>query len=64
MLVTKYIKKVINAEILQRLKAIIRDLCAKWGCDVVEFNRESDHIRLLFDYYPQMQRAQIYQQFY
>ncbi len=27
----------------------------KWGCEVIEFNGETDHVHLLFKYYPQMQ---------
>lgn len=45
----------INGPILNRCGEIIETLCQKWGCEVVEFNGESDHIHLLFSYYPQMQ---------
>lgn len=54
-LVTKSKKKVIDAEILQTLEEIIKDLCERWGCNVIEFNGEADYIHLLFGYYPQMQ---------
>jgi putative transposase len=52
---TKYRRKVIDAEILGRIEEITRKLCERWGCSVVEFNGETDHIHLLFKYYPQMQ---------
>ncbi len=31
---------------LKRLGEVFEALCAKWGCEVVEFNGESDHIHL------------------
>ena len=40
---------------LIRLSEIFEELCLKWGCEIVEFNGESDHVHLLFSFYPQMQ---------
>ena len=40
---------------LNRLREIFEVLCQKWGCEVVEFNGEADHVHLLFAYYPQIQ---------
>ena len=40
---------------LKRLSEIVYDLASKWGVVVLEFNGESDHIHLLFEFYPQMQ---------
>lgn len=40
---------------LKRLGEVCETLCQKWGCQVVEFNKEADHIHLLFAYYPQIQ---------
>jgi len=37
------------------LKEICFKLCKKWGCELVEVNGESDHLHLLFGFYPQMQ---------
>ncbi len=54
-LTTKYRRKVINAAMLIRLGEIFDGLCQKWGCEVVEFNGEQDHVHLLFGYYPQLQ---------
>jgi putative transposase len=53
--VTKYRKKVINKEILDRLEQIFRDTCFKWESSVVEFNGEEDHVHLLIDYNPKVQ---------
>lgn len=58
-LVTKYSKKVINAEMLARLEQICRDTCMKWEAQVIEFNGEADHIRLLIDYSPKVQVSKL-----
>ncbi|MEB3192796.1 MAG: IS200/IS605 family transposase [Snowella sp.] len=54
-LTTKYRRKVLTAVMLTRLTDILRDLCEKWNCKMIEFNGESDHIHLLFQYLPQME---------
>ena len=54
-LTTKYRKKILTLEMIQRLTDLVRELCDKWDCKVVEFNGEEDHVHLLFQYYPQMQ---------
>jgi putative transposase len=54
-LTTKYRRKIITAPMLIRLSEIFEELCLKWGCEIVEFNGESDHVHLLFSFYPQMQ---------
>lgn len=48
-LVTKYRKKVINADIFKRPEEISRDLCQKWDCELREFNGEIDRIHLPVD---------------
>lgn len=54
-LVTKYRRKVITAEILQRLEEIFHATCLKWESRLVEFNGEPDHVHLLLDYNPKVQ---------
>lgn len=54
-LVTKYRRKVINAEMLNRLQGIIADTCQKWDCTLREFNGESDHVHILIDINPKVQ---------
>ena len=51
-LVTKYRKKVINSEILERLREIFAKLCMSQKCELVEFNGEPDHVHLLIDMAP------------
>ena len=50
--VTKYRKKVINAEILKNLEQIFSRLCHDRKCKLVEFNGESDHVHLLVEFSP------------
>ena len=51
-LVTKYRRKVITLEILQRLEQIISELCQEQKNILVEFNGESDHVHLLVNLSP------------
>jgi putative transposase len=43
-LVTKYRRKVITKEVLQRLNEVFDATCAKWRCALKEFNGEDDHV--------------------
>lgn len=54
-LTTKDGREVISATMLARLTEIVESVCEKWGCQVLEFNGEVDHMHLLFSYYPQVQ---------
>ncbi|NJO94159.1 MAG: IS200/IS605 family transposase [Hydrococcus sp. RM1_1_31] len=52
--VTKYRKKVIAPAMLNRLKEIFADTCAKWDCELREFNGEADHCHLLVEINPKV----------
>jgi len=54
-LTTKHRRKVFTEEMIRRLLEIVGDLCERWDCKLIEFNGESDHVHLLFQYYPQME---------
>ena len=54
-LVTKDRRKVISQQILEELITIAQNLSRKWGVEIIEVNGESDHLHILFSYYPQMQ---------
>jgi putative transposase len=54
-LTTKYRRKVLTGEMIQRLGEVMDDLCQKWNCKIVEFNGEENYIHLLFQYLPQME---------
>ena len=51
-LVTKYRKKCLSNEMLNRLEEIIKNNCADWEIDLLEFNGEADHIHLLLEMHP------------
>lgn len=52
--VTKYRRKCITAAMLKRLKIICTELTEKWGCELVEFNGEADHLHLLLSLNPKV----------
>jgi putative transposase len=54
-LVTKYRRKVITADILRRLKEIFEATCQKWRCNLREFNGETDHVHLVISFPPDVQ---------
>lgn len=54
-LVTKYRRKVIDADLLKRLEQIFHATVMKWECRIVEFNGEADHVHLIIDYNPKVQ---------
>lgn len=55
---TKYRNKVINKDILDELKNICKNIFEeKWNCNIVKINGESDHIHILFEAPPQVQRS-------
>lgn len=51
-LVTKYRKKCLSNEMLNRLEEIVEKNCADWEIDLLEFNGEADHIHLLLEMHP------------
>ncbi len=51
-LTTKYRRKVLTAEMIDRLHEVFESLLEKWECKIVEFNGEQDHVHLLFQYHP------------
>lgn len=58
-LVTKYRNKCFTDEILNRLEIIFRDLCEKWGCELLEFGGEEDHVHLLLELHPSIEPAKL-----
>lgn len=51
-LVTKYRKKCLSNEMLNRLEEIVKKNCADWEIELLEFNGEADHIHLLLEMHP------------
>ena len=54
-LVTKYRKKCITKDMLNRLEEIIKDICKRWDVELLEFSGEEDHIHLLISAHPSME---------
>ena len=50
--VTKYRRKTLTPEMLDYLKGAFSDCLAAWGCKLLEFGGESDHVHLLIDIHP------------
>ena len=51
--VTKYRRKVINAQMLEELKLVFESVLKSWNCQLIEFNAESDHCHLIVSFPPQ-----------
>jgi putative transposase len=48
-LVMKYRHKCLTAQMLDRMKDVFQDVLQKWGCTLIEFGGEADHIHVLFE---------------
>ncbi|MBE9204344.1 IS200/IS605 family transposase [Synechocystis salina LEGE 06099] len=57
--VTKYRKKAISTEVLDRLGVIFGETLNKWDCQLVEFNGESDYVHLLVSYKPEVSLSKL-----
>lgn len=58
-MVIKYRNKVINRPMLERMQDIFADVLGKWGCDLVEFSGEEDHVHLLMDCHPSLDLSRL-----
>jgi putative transposase len=56
-LVTKYRRRCIDGPILARLREIFDKLAVRWGCELLEFNGEPDHVHLLLSVNPKVAPA-------
>lgn len=56
-LVTKYRRKCLTKEILQRLETICQEQCEHWSMGLIEFGGEEDHIHLLLDAHPALEMS-------
>ncbi|MFF9627301.1 IS200/IS605 family transposase [Streptomyces griseosporeus] len=52
--VTKYRHKVFTDARLTRMEEIMRAICADFECELVEFNGENNHLRLLVNFPPKV----------
>ena len=53
-LVTKYRRRCMTEPMLDRLETICRSTAAKWGCEILEFNGEANHVHLLLALTPKV----------
>ena len=51
-LVTKYRRQVINAEMMTELEKVFESVLKSWDSELIEFNGEPDHVHLLISYPP------------
>jgi REP-associated tyrosine transposase len=58
-LVTKYRRKAIKKDMLERLDTIFQETLEKWRSELIEFNGEEDHIHLLFKTNPTVQLSKL-----
>ncbi len=58
-LVTKFRRKSLTAEVLDRMQEIIKQLLFKWECDLIEFGGESDHVHVLFETHPSVDLSKL-----
>ncbi len=58
-LVTKFRRKCITKTMISFLKENFERLLTKWGCQLHEFNGESDHIHLLISLNPNIQVSKL-----
>ena len=54
--VTKYRRKTLSDDLLLYLKGAFGDCLDAWGCKLVQFGGESDHVHLLIDIHPALNR--------
>src|SRR3990167_4486779 len=52
--VTKYRKKVFNADAINLLNIIFEEVCTRFEARLVEMNGEKDHVHLLIEYPPKL----------
>jgi len=48
----KYLRGVLNADMLQRCNDAMQKVCADFGAELRGFKEEDDHVHLLVDYPP------------
>lgn len=61
--VTKYRRKCINKELMNRLIEISNNTFDKWNCTILEINGGADHLHILFETPPQVQLSKLINNF-
>ncbi|MHB1499722.1 MAG: IS200/IS605 family transposase [Candidatus Dormibacteria bacterium] len=58
-LVLKYRRGALTAAMLDRCEEVMATVCADFGCGLVEFNGEDDHVHLLAEFPPTVQLSKL-----
>jgi putative transposase len=58
-LVTKFRRKSLNAEMVDRINIIIKELLTKWECELIEFGGEGDHVHSLLETHPSVDLSKL-----
>lgn len=58
-LVTKFRRKSLTGEMLERLEEVIKELLSKWECVGIEFGGEADHVHILFETHPSVDLSKL-----
>ena len=58
-LVTKFRRTSLSAEMLDRINIIVKELLAKWECELIEFGGEADHIHALLETHPSVDLSKL-----
>lgn len=58
-LLTKFRRKSLTSEMLDRMQEIMKELLTKWECELIEFGGESDHIHILFETHPSVDLSKL-----
>ena len=52
--VIKYRNRVINRDVMERMRDIFSHVLGKWGCELSAFGAEEDHVHLLIEAHPSL----------
>jgi len=63
-LVTKFRKKSLSAEMLERIEEVVKDVLGKWDGELIEFGGETDHVHILFEAIPSIELSKLVNQGY
>lgn len=55
----KYRHKAITSDMLERLREVFQHVLEQWGCHLVEFGGEADHVHLLIEGKPAMDLSRL-----
>jgi putative transposase len=57
--VTKYRRGALTAQMIDRCREVMADVCSSFGCELAELNGEEDHVHLLVHFPPTVQLSRL-----